>query len=93
MNRIPDALFVFLGFGLLRWRSRFAVEYGDVRVSPVEALITDSLKSCVELLLVSWYLAGIWLLIRRQNGDETLMRSEVIRCQFDSSVLFLSVNK
>jgi len=71
-NRIPDALFVFLGFGLLRWRSRFAVGYGDVRVSPVAALITDSLKSCVELLLVSWCLAGIWLLIRRQNGDETL---------------------
>ena len=65
-SRLPIAILIFLVFCLLRWISNFSVGYGDVRLSPIAALITDSLTSCIELFLSCWCFAGLWLLALRR---------------------------
>ncbi|MGA0901565.1 MAG: prepilin peptidase [Candidatus Nanopelagicaceae bacterium] len=71
-NRIPIAILVFLFFSTIRCFSKFSIGYGDVRLSPVAALTSESALKCTELLFLSWFFAGIWLLLRWRKREKSL---------------------
>ncbi|MGA1158847.1 MAG: prepilin peptidase [Candidatus Nanopelagicaceae bacterium] len=71
-SRIPIAILVFLFFSTIRRFTKYSVGYGDVRLSPVAALTTESALKCTELLILAWFFAGIWLLLRWRKRQKSL---------------------